>query len=68
VPERRSSARKRGAGIFGAENYIAQEPPVTVFEDRRSPNVRELRQAQRRLSPAEVEALIADCEAGGHVG
>jgi hypothetical protein len=41
---------------------------VTVFEDARGPNVRELRQAQRRLSPAELEALIADYEAGGRVG
>ncbi len=28
----------------------------------------ELRQAQRRLSPAKLEALIADYEAGGRVG
>lgn len=28
----------------------------------------EPRQAQRRLSPAELEALIADYEAGGRVG
>lgn len=42
---------------------VAQEPPVTVFEDPRGPNVRELRQAQRRLSSAELEALIADYEA-----
>lgn len=40
---------------------------MTVFEDARSPNVRELRQAQRRLSPAELEALIAECEAGARV-
>jgi hypothetical protein len=39
-----------------------------VFEDPRGSNVRELRQAQRRLSPAELEALIADHEAGGRVG
>ncbi len=40
---------------------------MTVFEDARGPNVRELRQAQRRLSPAELKALIADYEAGGRV-
>jgi DNA-binding transcriptional regulator LsrR (DeoR family) len=41
---------------------------MTVFEDARGPNVRELRQAQRRLSPVELKALIADYEAGGRVG
>ena len=41
---------------------------MPVFEDARGPNVRELRQAQRRLSPAELEALIADYEAGGRAG
>jgi hypothetical protein len=41
---------------------------VPVFEDSRGPNVRELRQQQRRLSGAEVDALIADYEAGGRVG
>jgi DNA-binding transcriptional regulator LsrR (DeoR family) len=40
---------------------------VTVFEDARGPNVRVLRQAQRRLSPAELEALIAEYEAGARV-
>jgi len=40
---------------------------VTVFEDARGPNVRVLRQAQWRLSPAELEALIADYEAGARV-
>jgi transposase-like protein len=40
---------------------------VTVFEDARGPNVRALRQAQRRLSPAELEALIAEYEAGARV-
>ncbi|HUZ01435.1 MAG TPA: hypothetical protein VMU89_13885 [Thermomicrobiaceae bacterium] len=39
-----------------------------MFEDARGPNVRELRHVQRRLSPAEVEALVADYEAGGRVG
>lgn len=39
-----------------------------VFEDARGPNVRELRHVQRRLSPPEVEALVADYEAGGRVG
>ena len=40
---------------------------MAVFEDARGPNVRVLRQAQRRLSPAELEALIAECEAGARV-
>jgi DNA-binding transcriptional regulator LsrR (DeoR family) len=40
---------------------------VTVFEDARGPNVRVLRQAQRRLSPVELEALIAEYEAGARV-
>jgi DNA-binding transcriptional regulator LsrR (DeoR family) len=47
---------------------VAQESPVTVFEDARGPNVRELRQAQRRLAPAELERLIAEYEAGARVG
>lgn len=38
---------------------MAPEPPLTVFEDSRGPNVRVLRQEQRRLAPAELEALIA---------
>ena len=38
-----------------------------MFEDARGPNVRELRQAQRRVSPAELEALIAEYEAGARV-
>jgi hypothetical protein len=41
---------------------VAQESPVTVFEDGRGPNVRVLRQAQWQLSPVELEALIADYE------
>ena len=45
----------------------AQESPVTVFEDARGPNVRVLRQAQRRLAPAEMEALIAAYGAGARV-
>ena len=40
---------------------------MTVFEDARGPNVRVLRQAQRRLSPVELEALIAGYEAGARV-
>ncbi len=52
----------------GEGGQVAQEPPVTVFEDARGPNVRELRQAQHRLSPVELEALIADYEAGARVG
>ena len=47
---------------------MVQEEPVTVFEDARGPNVRVLRQAQRRLAPAELEALIAEYEAGARVG
>jgi hypothetical protein len=50
----------------GAE--AAQESPAPVFEDARGPNVLELRQAQRRLSPVELEALIAEYEAGARVG
>ena len=41
---------------------------MTVFEDARGPNVRVLRQVQRRLSPAELEALIAEYDAGARVG
>jgi transposase-like protein len=40
---------------------------VTVFEDARGPNVRELRQAQRRLTPAELAMLVAEYEAGARV-
>lgn len=40
---------------------------MAVFEDARGPNVRVLRQAQRRLSPAELEALIAEYEAGARI-
>ena len=39
-----------------------------VFEDARDPNVRELSHVQRRLSRPEIEALVADYEAGGRVG
>jgi DNA-binding transcriptional regulator LsrR (DeoR family) len=46
---------------------VAQESPVTVFEDARGPNVRVLRQAQRRLAPADLGALIAEYEAGARV-
>ena len=41
---------------------------MTVFEDARGPNVRVLRQVQRRLAAAELEALIAEYEAGARVG
>ncbi len=41
---------------------------MTVFEDARGPNVRVLRQAQRRLAPAELEVLTAEYEAGARVG
>lgn len=40
---------------------------MTVFEDARGPNVRVLRQTQRRLSPGELEALVAAYEAGARV-
>ncbi len=40
---------------------------MTVFDDARGPNVRVLRQTQRRLSPVELEALIAEYEAGARV-
>jgi AraC-like DNA-binding protein len=50
---------KRLLRRVGKGRNAAQEAPVTVFEDARGPNVRMLRQAQRRLSPAELEALIA---------
>ncbi|MGH9057228.1 MAG: hypothetical protein ACRDYY_15415, partial [Acidimicrobiales bacterium] len=51
----------------GKGRNAAPEAPVTVFEDARGPNVRVLRQTQRRLSPAELEALIAEYEAGARV-
>ena len=51
----------------GKGGKVAHESPVTVFEDARGPNVRALRQAQRRLAPAELEALIAEYEAGARV-
>ena len=35
---------------------------------RPAPNIRRCAAIQRRLSPAEVEALIADYEGGGRVG
>jgi hypothetical protein len=59
---------KRLLRRVGKGGRVARESPVTVFEDARGPNVRELRQAQRRLAPAELEALIAGYEAGGRVG
>lgn len=40
---------------------------MTVFEDARGPNVRVLRQVQRRLTPTELETLIAEYEAGARV-
>jgi hypothetical protein len=51
----------------GKGGKVAQEAPVTVFEDARGPNVRVLRQAQRRLSPAELATLIAEYQAGARV-
>jgi len=44
--------RRIGKGANGA-----QESLVTVFEEGRGPNVRVLRQVQRRLAPTELEAL-----------
>jgi hypothetical protein len=41
---------------------------VTVFEDARGPNVRVLRQGQRRLSSAELKGLLAEYDAGARVG
>ena len=58
---------KRLLGRVSNGRKVAQEAPVTVFEDARGPNVRVVRQAQRRLSPAELEALIAEYEAGARV-
>jgi hypothetical protein len=58
---------KRLLRRVGKGRNAAQEAPVTVFKDARGPNVRMLRQAQRRLSPAELEALIAEYEAGARV-
>lgn len=49
----------------GKTDQVRTDPK---FEDARGPNIRELRCVQRRLSPAEVEALLADHEAGGRVG
>ena len=62
-----TSLIKRLLRRVGKGGKVAQQRPVSVFEDARGPNVRELRQAQRRLSPAELEALIAEYEAGGRV-
>ncbi|MGH2904757.1 MAG: hypothetical protein ACRDK7_14420 [Solirubrobacteraceae bacterium] len=62
------SLLKRLRRRVGKLGKVAQESPVTVFEDARGPNVRELRQVQPRLSPAELKALIGDYEAGGRVG
>ena len=58
---------KRLLRRVGKGGKVAPERSVTVFEDARGPNVRELRQAQRRLSPAELEALIAEYEAGARL-
>lgn len=48
----------------GKTDQVGTNP---VFEDARGPNVREIRCAQRRLSRPEVEALVADYDAGGRV-
>jgi hypothetical protein len=56
---------KRLLQRIGKTGQVRTDPK---FEDARGPNVRELRCVQRRLSPAEVEGLLADYEAGGWVG
>ena len=47
----------------GGALTLLKRPLATVFEDARGLNVRVLRQAQRRLFTAELEALIAKHEA-----
>lgn len=56
---------KRLLQQVGKSGEVRTDPK---FEDARGPNVRELRCIQRRLSPPEFEALLADYEAGGRVG
>jgi hypothetical protein len=56
---------KRLVQWIGKTGQVRTDPR---FEDARGPNVREARCVQRRLAPVEVEALIADFEAGGRVG
>jgi hypothetical protein len=58
---------KRLLSWVGKGRKVAPEAPVTVFEDARGPNVRELRQAQRRLPPVELAGLIVAYEAGARV-
>jgi DNA-directed RNA polymerase specialized sigma24 family protein len=53
---------KRLVQRVGKADRVRTDPR---FEDARGPNVRELRCVQRRLSQPEVEALLADYEAGG---
>jgi hypothetical protein len=56
---------KRRLQRVGKTDQMRKDPK---FEDARGPNVGALRYVQRRLSPPEVEALLADYEAGGRVG
>jgi hypothetical protein len=56
---------KRLLQRVGKTGQVRTDPK---FEDARGPDVRQLRCVQRRLSPAEVEALLADYDAGGWVG
>jgi site-specific DNA recombinase len=59
-----SPAAKSLVKRVGKTDEVRTDPR---FEDARGPNVRELRCVQRRLSTVEIEALIADYEAGGRV-
>jgi hypothetical protein len=63
-PEAKSLV-KRLVQRVGKAGEVRSDP---VIEDARGPNVRELRHVQRRLSRPEVEALVADYEAGKRVG
>lgn len=56
---------KRLLQRVGKTGQVRTDPK---FEDARGLNVRELRYLQRRLSPVEAEALLADYEAGRRVG
>ena len=63
-PEAKSLV-KRLVQRVGKAGEVRSDP---VLEDARGPNVRELRHVQRRLSRPEIEALVADYEAGQRVG
>lgn len=56
---------KRLLQRVGKTHQVRTDP---VSEDARGPNVRELHCVQQRLSRPEVEALLADYEAGWRVG